>query len=67
MTDPAAMSIVDMLGAPEEIGDPADIALGQRELEGRESLPECRPDQIDKGVHRSGRGQGHRNASWRIR
>ena len=29
VVDPTAMSIVDMLGAPQEIGNPADIALGQ--------------------------------------
>ena len=54
MVDPAAMTIIDVLCAPKEIGDPTDIAFSKRELQRGESFPEGCPDEIDKRVDGSG-------------
>ena len=51
-----------MLAAPEEVRNPADVALGQRELQVREVLPELGPDQFDERVHARYRRAGHHHA-----
>ena len=48
---PAAVTAEDVLGAPEEVGDPADVALGEREPQVGEVGPEVGPDQLDAGVN----------------
>ena len=43
---PSGVPVLDVFGPLEEIGDPPDIALGEREHEIGEAPPEVGPDQI---------------------
>ncbi len=56
---PAAVTIADVLGAPEEVRDPADVTLGEGELQRGELLPEGRPYQVDQCVDRRRRRHRH--------
>ena len=49
-----------VLGALEEVRDPADVALGEREAQVREPVPEVGPEQIAERVDRHHRRQVHR-------
>ena len=50
MVGPAAMSVVDMFCAPQEIRDPADIPFGQRKAEIGKAPPDVAPDEVSEGV-----------------
>ena len=63
---PSLVAIVNVLGAPEEVRDPADVALRQAEPQIGEAVPERRPQQVDQSEDRHGRRKRHAHARRRI-
>ena len=64
---PPRMPVGDMLGAPEEVRHPADVTLGERELQVREVGPELGPDELGEGEHAHHRRRRHHDAGRGVR
>ena len=60
------LAALDVLGALEEVRDPADVALGQRELQLGEPPPEVGPHEVAERVRGHQRREAHRNARGRV-
>src|SRR3954447_15025771 len=61
---PSVVPVERVLGPPEEVRDPSDIALGEREPQRREAMPEPRPEQVAERVDRHHTRKVHRHG-WR--
>jgi hypothetical protein len=48
---PPGVTGAAMLGPPEEVPDPADVALSRREFQVRDPIPKCRPQHTSEGRH----------------
>ena len=56
---PARVTSLNVLGALQEVRDPADVALGEREAKFGKAPPEVGPHQVAERVDGGGRRQAH--------
>ena len=64
---PAVVVLVDVVGTLEQVRDPADRALGQREADVRELMDDTGPQQVRCGVHHGGGLQVQHGGEGRVR
>src|SRR5262245_40604694 len=61
VTHPPVVPLERVLGAPQEVRDPPDVAFGEREPQVGEAVPEVSPEEVTERVDRHRRRQAHGN------
>jgi len=66
LSGPAGMALLDVLSPLQEVRDPTDVTLSEREDEVGKSPPEIRPQQITQRIDGHDGGEAHANGGWCI-